>query len=144
APLSYPRRGWSTRFGRRVAIERRPGELELRRLSDFLAEPEEATQWIVEGLLPSAGISIVAAKPKVGKSTLARNLALAVARGDGFLNRPTHSGPVIYLALEEKAAEVLNHFRRMGAANESIARHVGSVPRSAELATVLADEITLQ
>lgn len=59
------------------------------------------------------------AKPKVGKTTLARNLALAIAQqGGSFLNRSTQHGPVIYLALEEKRSEVKKHFRAMGATGE--------------------------
>ncbi len=69
----------------------------------------------------------MAAKPKVGKSTLARNLALAVARGDEFLGRATTQGSVIYLALEEKRGEVRGHFGRMESVEEPIYIHVGGV-----------------
>src|SRR5262249_24210103 len=55
---------------------------------------------------------------KAGKSTLARGLALAVAQGRPFLDRPTSQGTVLYLALEEKRAEVARHFRDMGATGE--------------------------
>jgi len=84
-------------------------------LGDLLREPEEAVSWTVEGLLPSGGFSIIAGKPKAGKSTLARELSLRVARGEPFLDRGTQHGPVIYLALEEKRAEVRRHFDAMGA-----------------------------
>src|SRR5439155_21849789 len=67
----------------------------LTRLDDLMSEPEEPVSWLLEGILPAGGLSLLAAKPKVGKSTLARNLALAVARGDEFLNRITVQGPVI-------------------------------------------------
>ena len=92
--------------------------LVLTKLADLLAEPEEAVDWLVDGLLPSGGFSLLAAKPKVGKSTLARCLALAVARGEVFLGRATAKGPVIYLALEEKRSEVRKHFHAMGATGE--------------------------
>lgn len=89
--------------------------LPLTPLGDLLAEPDEAVSWLVEDRLPSAGLSLLAGKPKAGKSTLARCLALAVARGDEWLGFATHSGPVFYLALEEKRAEVKRHFQQMGA-----------------------------
>ncbi len=92
--------------------------LSLTKLADLLKEPEEAVAWLVDGTLPSGGFSLFVAKPKVGKSTLARNLALAVARGDTFLNRATQKGAVIYLALEEKRSEVKKHFQDMGASGE--------------------------
>jgi RecA-family ATPase len=72
----------------------------------------------VDGLLPSGGFSLVAAKPKVGKSTFARCLGLSVACGEPFLGRRTQQGAVIYLALEEKRAEVRKHFQAMGATGE--------------------------
>lgn len=92
--------------------------LNLTKLSDLLKEPEEKVEWLVEKRLPSAGFSLLVAKPKVGKSTLARNLALAVAQGKPFLDSPTHQGTVIYLALEEKRSEVKKHFAEMGATGE--------------------------
>jgi hypothetical protein len=87
-------------------------------MSILLAEHEEETRWLVEDHLPLGGDSLLVAKPKVGKSTLARCLALAVARGDDFLGCHTAQGPVFYLALEEKRAEVRRHFRAMGARDD--------------------------
>ncbi len=49
-------------------------------LRDLLAEPEEKVSWLLADKLPTGGISILSAKPKAGKSTFARCLALAVAR----------------------------------------------------------------
>jgi RecA-family ATPase len=60
----------------------------------------------VDGLLPEAGLSMLTARPKAGKSALARNLALAVLRGDAFLDRTTAPGTGLYLALGEKRAEL--------------------------------------
>jgi hypothetical protein len=85
------------------------------RMGDLLSEHEEELIWLVVDHLPMCGHSLLVAKPKVGKSTLARCLALAVARGDDFLGCHTAQGAVFYLALEEKRAEVRRHFRAMGA-----------------------------
>jgi hypothetical protein len=101
-------------------------------LGDLFREPEESVSWVVDGLLPSAGFSIMAAKPKVGKSTLARDLALSIAQGRSFLDRAVTQGPVIYLALEEKRGEVRRHFRDMGAkGDEPIFIYSGQVPADA-------------
>ena len=91
------------------------GRLSLVSLRDLLAEPEERFEYLVENLLPSGGLSLLSAKPKTGKSTLARQLVLAVARGEEFLGRKTEKGLSIYLALEERRADVRSHFRKMGA-----------------------------
>lgn len=107
-------------------------------LKALLMEPEEDRPWLVDGLLPMAGFSIVGAKPKVGKSTLARNLALAVARGETFMDRKTAQGSVVYLALEEKRSEVQRHFQRMGAHEEPVFVHVGAAPEEAVTELALA------
>lgn len=46
-------------------------------------------EYVVGHLLVSGTVSCVAAKPKVGKSTFARNLCLAVSRGDKLLGFET-------------------------------------------------------
>lgn len=59
--------------------------------------------WIVSGLLPT-GLSVLAGKPKVGKSFLALHLSLAVASGGYALGSRDYSapqGPVIALLLED-------------------------------------------
>jgi RecA-family ATPase len=84
-------------------------------LGDLLNEPDEICEWLVEQRLPTGGLSLLAGKPKAGKSTLARCLALAVARGEPWLGFSTKPGAVFYLALEEKRREVRSHFRDMGA-----------------------------
>lgn len=104
---------------------------QLTRLADLLNEPDEEMSWVVDRMLPSGGLSMLAAKPKAGKSTLARNLALSIARGEPFLGRESSPGLVLYFGLEEKRGEVSSHFRRMGADEEEILVHVGASPEHA-------------
>jgi hypothetical protein len=104
-------------------------DMTLIRLDDLFKEPEESVTWQVEGMLPTGGFSVLASKPKVGKSTLARNLALCTAQGEPFLNKAVNKGAVIYYALEEKKAEVKRHFKDMGATGEEdIYIYAGSAP----------------
>lgn len=113
-------------------------------MEDLLSEPPEAVAYLVEGMLPSGGVSLWGAKPKVGKSVAVRNLAMCVARGEPFLERACHRGAVVVLALEEKRAEVANHFRNMGGTNELIQVHVGAAPgTSREGMAALANAIAL-
>ncbi|MDO8589971.1 MAG: AAA family ATPase [bacterium] len=101
-------------------------------LGTLLNEPDEETSWIVDGLLPTSGFSMIVAKPKVGKSTLARQLALYVAQGEIFLGRQTTKGAVLYVSLEEKRSEVKNHFKLLGATgSEDLYTYIGSVPQEA-------------
>jgi len=89
--------------------------LELTPLGTLLAEPEPQYDWQLEHRLPVGGSSMVVAKPKVGKSTWGRCLAIRTARGQDFMGFKTRQGKVIYLALEEKREEVRRHFQRMDA-----------------------------
>jgi predicted ATP-dependent serine protease len=82
----------------------------------------------------------MAAKPKVGKSTFARALALAVCQGKPFFGRVTKKGKVIYLCLEEKRAEIADHFRRMSASTSDILIYTGKTPKDALLALDAAIE----
>jgi hypothetical protein len=107
----------------------RPDGFVLTPIGDLLAEPEERVAWLVPDLMPAGGLVFVAAKPKAGKSTLVRNLALAVAQGGDFLGRRCTQGPVIYLALEERRSEVRRHFRGMGADHrDPVFVHVARAP----------------
>jgi putative DNA primase/helicase len=104
----------------------------LTQLGDLLNEPEEKVLWTADGLLPAGGVSLLVAKPKTGKSTLARRCAMDVARGKKFLGRQTVRGKVVYLALEEKRGEVRKHFADLGAdGNEQIFTHCATAPQAA-------------
>ncbi len=103
-------------------------------LRNLILEPEESISWLLADKLPAGGLSVLSAKPKVGKSTFARRLALAVAKGEPFLGCTTTKGPVIYLALEELRSEVRRHFVDLGATGEEdICIHVASAPQEALL-----------
>jgi len=93
----------------------RESGLKLVGLGELLSRPVVPVDWVLRGRLAAGSVSIVASKPKVGKSTLARNLALAIARGESFLGWPVKHGPVLYLALEERSEDVAADFRAMGA-----------------------------
>jgi hypothetical protein len=84
-------------------------------VGDLLGESDSRTRWVVDQRLPAEGLGLLAGKPKAGKSTLARCLALHVSRGGRWLGFSTTPGGVIYLALEEKRQEVKDHFRALGA-----------------------------
>jgi putative DNA primase/helicase len=98
-------------------------------LSDLLARPDVPIEYVVENLLVAGTVSCVVAKPKVGKSTFARNLCLRVSRGEEFLGLKTSQGECIYLALEEREEDIKNDFRAMGAnGSEPILVHAAAAP----------------
>jgi hypothetical protein len=109
-------------------------------LDSLLAEPEELIAFVVDRMLPRGGFSIMAGKPKAGKSTAARQLAVSISRGEVFLGRSCGRGKVVYLCLEEKRSEIAAHFRRMGASGQDILIHTGSSPADALTALDFAIE----
>lgn len=121
--------------------EKRETRLRVTPIAELLSEPVEDTPWLIDGLLPQGGLSILAGKPKGGKSTFARCVALAVARGVPILGKSTLPGPVIYLGHEDKRSEVAEHFRAMGAASEPLLIHTGPAPMQSERAVVQLYEL---
>lgn len=68
---------------------------------DLLAAEFTDPKWAVEGLLPE-GATLLAGPPKIGKSWLSLNLAVAVASGGMALGKiKVDAGPALYLALED-------------------------------------------
>lgn len=67
--------------------------------------------WAIPELLP-AGLTILAGRPKIGKSWLALQIALAVASGGIALGRRVERGPVLYLALEDNPARLKSRMQR--------------------------------
>ena len=75
-------------------------------------EQDDTTRWVWGDTLPADGTSVLAARPKVGKTTLALSLALAVAEGQPFLGRRTSAGRVLYVAFEEGRQDVRDFAKR--------------------------------
>jgi RecA-family ATPase len=69
--------------------------------------------WAVPGILPT-GLSILAGAPKVGKSWLALQFALAVASGGRVFERPVDKGAVLYLALEDPPRRLKKRMLKQG------------------------------
>lgn len=57
-------------------------------------------EWIVRGILPSNGIGAIYGAPSSGKTFLALDLAIAIARGNHWFGNPTIKKSVAYVALE--------------------------------------------
>ena len=56
--------------------------------------------WLVDSLIPSVGCGFLAAVPKIGKTWLALDLAIAVAAGEEYLGRQTQIGNALYIGGE--------------------------------------------
>jgi hypothetical protein len=82
-------------FGQTRTESDDPRKMRFTCLGDLLAEPAEAVRWLVADHLLVGGDSLLVGKPKTGKSTLVRALALSVARGEDFLGWKTTKGPCL-------------------------------------------------
>lgn len=70
---------------------------------DVMASEPQETRWAVAGLI-AEGVTLFVGAPKLGKSWLALDLAIAVATGTpamGYEQLTTRRGEVLYLALED-------------------------------------------
>jgi RecA-family ATPase len=71
---------------------------ELTRFNAVLRSSSAA--YLVKGLIPRGGLTVVWGPPKCGKSFWTFDLAMHVARGEPYRDRRVHQGAVVYLALE--------------------------------------------
>ena len=78
--------------------------------ADLLQEQLPPVKWVVPGLLP-AGLSLLVAAPKIGKSWMALDLCLAVASGGTWLGHEVNQGAVLYLALEDSKNRLQSRIR---------------------------------
>jgi hypothetical protein len=90
---------------------------------DLQALPEAPASWVVQDLLRTnrKRVSLIAGSPEAGKSTIARQLSIAVSQGIAFLGRATKQGKVIYWQSEEDPQDTKEDFFRTGmAANDPV------------------------
>jgi hypothetical protein len=89
---------WRPSPRQRVAAS---GQPEIIAAADLMAEDLPPVQWVVPGILPE-GVTLLAAKPKLGKTWMALGLSVAVANGGMALgSRRVEQGDVLFLALED-------------------------------------------
>jgi hypothetical protein len=69
-------------------------------------------RYLIEGVLPE-GLTLLAGKPKLGKSWLTLDIALAVATGGNVLGKATEAGDVLFLALEDNKRRLQARMKRL-------------------------------
>jgi len=87
-----------------------PGIFSIR---DLLSQELPPAKWIVPDLLPE-GVTLLAGKPKIGKTWLAQGLAVAIATGGIALgSKRVEQGEVLYLALEDNKRRLHKRFKKL-------------------------------
>lgn len=69
--------------------------------------------FIVDSLMKSNGLYCLVARPKVGKSLLALQLAHAIATGTIFLGFKVNPSPVLYISTEMDSSQIADRIKKM-------------------------------
>jgi len=81
--------------------------------ADLMTKTFPEPRWAVEGFFPE-GVSLLVGPPKMGKSWLALNTAVAVAAGGRAIGQiPVVQGDVLYLALEDTQRRLQDRLERV-------------------------------
>lgn len=84
----------------------------IRNIADLNKKEFKRVEWIVKDVIP-AGNMLLAARPKMRKTWLALQLALAVSRGLPFLGWECVKGDVLFLGLEDNERRVQNRIKTL-------------------------------
>ena len=95
----------------------------MRELNDTAFIPHKP---VIDGLLNN-GVNLLVGPPKIGISFMVADLSVRVSKGEPFLNRKTHQGEVLYLALEDDFQRLQQRFYRMFDVNDTENLHLAIV-----------------
>jgi hypothetical protein len=125
-----------------ISMSQSEFKLEIRKpFSTFTEGKPTPIPYIIDGLLPDAAFSVLGAKPKHGKSSMSRIEAVAIAKGEHFLDRQTKQAEVLLCSLEDPALHVDNCLKVLdyNPAKDAEIHIVSRLPRvAAETVDILA------
>lgn len=67
--------------------------------------------WVINNILPS-GLTIMAGRPKIGKSWIGMQIAFSTGQGGIFFEQKVEVGKVLYLALEDNERRIQDRMRK--------------------------------
>jgi hypothetical protein len=82
-------------------------------LAELVKRDIEPIRFVIEGLVPE-GLTLLAGKPKLGKSWLALMLSLCVCSGRDVLGHATMPSEVAYIALEDGERRLQDRVHKLG------------------------------
>ena len=113
-------RAASAEMRKLLALDPSQPPLELQNGHDILTTDYPDPNWAIPHMLPT-GLTIMAGKPKLGKSWLSLQIALAVAAGGYVFDRKVEQGKVLYLALEDNKRRLKSRMQAQGWLDENAA-----------------------
>ncbi|MEZ5740679.1 MAG: AAA family ATPase [Burkholderiaceae bacterium] len=108
--------------------------------SELLRREFDPIAWLLPGILPE-GLVMLAARPKIGKSWLALQLAVATATGGKLFGRRVTRGRVLFLGLEDSERRLHSRLQRLVAPGDdlSLLDYTTEWPRGAAGAQAIAE-----
>lgn len=97
----------------RDVVQAEPGTFVVENAVALLNRKIEGPRWLVENYVPEGGCTVIVGEPKVGKSFLAMDLALAVVAGSEFLGQPADAGEVLVFDAETQPQELKLRLKKM-------------------------------
>jgi KaiC/GvpD/RAD55 family RecA-like ATPase len=91
--------------------------------SSLAADPAPPREWLVKGMFPMGQVTILNGDGGIGKSLLAKQLAVSTALGVSWLGHEVRQGPAIFFTAEDDRDEI---HRRL----ENITRETGETMES--------------
>lgn len=85
----------------------------MRQIPDPLSLPIEPVDWLVDGLMVMNSVTVMAAVPGAGKSSLALAITKSAILGTDFIGRAVKQLPVLYLDRENPKSLVQDRLARM-------------------------------
>jgi archaellum biogenesis ATPase FlaH len=86
-------------------------------LDELLGMESDGQAWHVPGYLPQGELIILSAKPKVGKTLLATQLAKETLTGKSFLGESVRQGKVLYVTSDESIKSMARRLKACGFAD---------------------------
>lgn len=84
----------------------------IRTVADLQRKEFKEIKWVVQDVIPTGNI-MLAARPKMRKTWLALQLAMAISEGGKFLDYQCNKGDVLFLGLEDNERRMQNRIRTL-------------------------------
>jgi len=77
---------------------------------------DQKDRWLIKGVIPKVGFTLIAAAPKLGKSMIAMDLAIAISHGTPWMTnlQTCAMGSVLYLSLDQATELTHDRMVRLG------------------------------
>ncbi|SHF84807.1 Primase C terminal 1 (PriCT-1) [Caldanaerobius fijiensis DSM 17918] len=97
--------------------------------------------WRIEKLLPESGLTLLAARPKLGKTEVLLKIGASILMGENCFGRRTQQGRILWITSEDSSKRIYEGLTLYQAPHEVIARNVFTLDQSQVSSLLDADKI---